>query len=102
MFIFAGFWQDGIGVVLFLRESALFFPDKTVSDEQNDGSGGGDEDAAEVKGLDLAESDETAEEATDHRTNDADDDSNNESARVFAGHDEFRKCAGDEAKQDPG
>lgn len=84
--------QDRLGLLLH---------HEAIDDQEDDGPDGGDEDAAEVKGLDFSESKEGAEVTADHAANDADDGGDHASARVFARHDEFSECAGDEAEEDP-
>ena len=85
-----------------MTASGLFFPEDPVSDEQEDRSDGCDEDAADVERLDFPESDEGSEKATDHAAGDADEDGDENPARVFARHDELRECAGHETEKDPG
>ena len=79
----------------------LLFHHQAIDNQKDNGTHGGDEDAAEVKGLDFPESNEGAEVTADQAAHDSDDGGDDASAGVFARHDEFSECAGDEAEEDP-
>ena len=82
--------------------SGLFFPDDSIDDERHNGADGGDENPTENKRLDFPETNEAPEKATNDSADDPDEDGDEDTARVFAGHDEFGKCSGDEAEEYPG
>src|SRR6478735_6368680 len=81
--------------------SNLIFPDETVDDEQHDGTRGGDEDPAQIERFDFSESHEGSEKAANDRADNPDQDCDEDSARVFARHDELGKRARDKSKKDP-
>ncbi len=72
-------------------ESSLGFPDHAIDDEQQDGPGGGDDDATEIERSDFPETDEGSEKAADDSADDPDEDGDENTARVLARHDELGK-----------
>jgi hypothetical protein len=81
---------------------ALLFCKQAIDDQEDDGTDGGNENAAEVEGGDFPKTDEGPEEAADNSASHPDEDGDEDSTRVFPGHDELCESPGDEAEEDPG
>src|SRR5262249_47634708 len=78
------------------------FSEQSINDQEEDGADGSDENPAEVERLDLPETDEAAQKTADDRAGDADEDRDNDSARVLPGHNELCESPGNQAQKDPG
>lgn len=85
------------------RERNLSPPlsNNAVDDQEQDGTEGGDKDSADVERLDLPKADETTQKAAEDSANNPYEDSNEKPAGISAWHEQFCKCSGDEAEEDP-
>ena len=84
-----------------MPESGTRLPGNAIDGQQEKGAEGGDHDTPEIERLDFPESDEGPEETAENRADDPDEDRNDDSTRVFAGHDELRERSRDQSEQDP-
>ena len=66
-----------------------------VNNEQNNRTYRCNEDAAEIEGFNLSQTDETAKEAAQDATSYADENRDKKASGILAGHDELRKRARD-------
>jgi hypothetical protein len=87
------------------RRQALHLPllplDDPIDDECQDGSGSRDEYPAKIKRLNFSEADEGSQKTANDSADDADENRDKNPTRVFARHDEFSECSGNETEEDP-
>lgn len=82
--------------------SALLLAELSVEEQQQDSTEYGNQEALQVEAGNAAGTEEqTAEEATDDRAENANDDGDDPAAGVVARHDKFSDSACDEAENDP-
>ena len=67
------------------------FPQQSINDQEDDGADGGDENSTEVERLNLPEPNEAAQKTADDRAGYADEDRNDNPARVLPGHNELQR-----------